>query len=117
MAYNWSTVAPLIRETESGDVNAKNSGIANVNSSASGYYQITNSTWHEWAPKAGVDTKLYPTAYSAPIDVQDKVAQQGYKERGLRPWAPYNPRLNAATGNQYKPSYASGSGYNFPNAV
>lgn len=117
MAYSWSTVAPLIRKYESGDVNATNSGIPNVNSSASGYYQITNSTWHLWAPKAGVDTKLYPTAYSAPRDVQDTVAEYGYNSEGLRPWAPYNPSLNAATGNQYAPSYASGSGYNFPNAV
>lgn len=69
-------------------------------STAQGPWQITNSTWREAAPKAGVDVGTYPTAMSAPVEVQRTVASQLLDEQGLDPWAPYNPRLAQATGYQ-----------------
>lgn len=68
-------------------------------STAQGFYQITNTTWRETAPKAGVDLDQYPTAMSAPKEVQAKVAQTLFNEQGFKPWAPYNPRLAAAIRN------------------
>jgi len=65
-------------------------------SSASGYYQITDSTWREWAPKVGIDIEKYPTAMSAPRDVQREVAQYGFINYGFAPWAAYNSRLASA---------------------
>lgn len=65
-------------------------------STAQGYYQITNTTWREYAPKAGVDLEKYPTAMTAPKPVQSAVAQKLFDEQGFAPWAPYNPRLAAA---------------------
>lgn len=67
-------------------------------SSAQGPWQITDSTWRDAAPKAGVDLMQYPTAMSAPIDVQRVVAQKLYNERGFAPWAPYNSALRQAIG-------------------
>ena len=81
----------LISKYESGGRNIKN-----PTSSASGPWQFLNSTWREMAPKEGVDINQYPTAMSAPVDVQKRVAQRLYNEQGYSPWAPYNPRLAAA---------------------
>jgi hypothetical protein len=72
-------------------------------STAQGPWQITNSTWRDAAPKAGVDTDKYPTAMSAPVDVQRTVAGQLLDERGLTPWAPYNRALASAVGYQGAP--------------
>jgi len=69
-------------------------------STAQGYYQITNTTWRDAAPKAGVDLAQFPTAMSAPKEVQAKVAQALYNERGFQPWAPYNPKLAQAISGQ-----------------
>lgn len=67
-------------------------------SSASGLYQITDTTWRNWAPKVGVDLAQYPTAMSAPPAIQRKVAAYGLQSEGLGPWAPYNPKLRADLG-------------------
>jgi hypothetical protein len=83
----------LIAKYESGGRNIKN-----PTSSASGPWQFINSTWREMAPKEGVDITQYPTAMSAPVDVQKRVAQRLYNEQGYSPWAPYNSRLAAAIG-------------------
>jgi hypothetical protein len=64
-------------------------------STAQGQYQITNSTWRETAPAAGVDLAVYPTAMTAPPEIQRKVAAQLLETRGTSPWAPYNPKLRA----------------------
>jgi len=65
-------------------------------SSAGGYWQITDPTWADFAPKAGVDLAKYPTAISAPRPVQKAVANAIYRETGFSRWAPYNKRLAAA---------------------
>jgi Transglycosylase-like domain len=54
---------------------------------ASGYYQIVDSTWKEGAKLAGVDSSQYPTAISAPKDVQTQIAQALLARYGERPWA------------------------------
>jgi hypothetical protein len=64
-------------------------------STASGYWQITNTTWRAYAPQAGVDVRQYPTAMSAPYDVQRNVAGTIYEQRGFRDWAPYNSAIRA----------------------
>jgi uncharacterized protein YcbK (DUF882 family) len=53
---------------------------------ASGYYQMIDATWRRWAKAAGVDISQYPTAMSAPKEVQRAVAAQGFKMEGFRPW-------------------------------
>jgi hypothetical protein len=58
---------------------------------AQGYFQITNTTWRGYAGAAGVDTSQYPTAMSAPYDVQRQVAGQIYDTRGFTDWSSSNP--------------------------
>ena len=53
---------------------------------AQGYYQITNPTWRDNAKAAGVDLSKYPTAMTAPKEVQRAVAEQIFKTRGFQPW-------------------------------
>jgi hypothetical protein len=54
---------------------------------ASGYYQITNTTWKQGAAWAGVDTSRYPTAISAPYSVQTSVANSLIDHVGMQPWS------------------------------
>lgn len=54
---------------------------------ASGYYQFTNTTWRQGAAWAGVDTSQYPTAISAPYDVQTQVANSVLDHVGMQPWS------------------------------
>jgi hypothetical protein len=53
---------------------------------AQGYYQITDPTWRDHAKAAGVDLGQYPTAMSAPKEVQRAVAEQIFEKRGFQPW-------------------------------
>jgi hypothetical protein len=53
---------------------------------AQGYYQITNPTWRDHAKAAGVDLSQYPTAMTAPRDVQRAVAADIFRKRGFQPW-------------------------------
>jgi hypothetical protein len=46
----------------------------NPNSTAGGLYQYVDKTWQAQAPLAGVDIKQYPTARSAPAEIQHQVA-------------------------------------------
>ena len=64
-------------------------------SSASGYFQMINPTWRSAAAMAGIDTAKYPTAMSAPYEVQRAAAQALYNKEGFAPWAPYNARLRS----------------------
>jgi hypothetical protein len=84
-----------IRQYESPNGNVRNYRYDPTHT-ASGYYQITDSTWRDIAPAAGIDTKQYPTAMSAPYGVQTDAATALYNQRGFSPWAPYNPRLSNA---------------------
>ena len=107
---NWQRDKPLIRKYESGGRNIEqgvvgprggyNPSVGRVTgpSSASGYYQMIDPTWRAAAAKVGIDTQKYPRAINAPEELQDKAAEALYREQGLRPWAPYNRALAAATG-------------------
>jgi hypothetical protein len=66
---------------------------------ASGYYQIIDPTWREGAGMAGVDTSQYPTAISAPFDVQHQVALALYSKYGAKPWAASEPHLGNLIAN------------------
>lgn len=61
---------------------------------ASGHYQITNSTWKDGAKMAGVDTDKYPTAISAPYEVQTKVADALLDKYGTKPWEMNAPLMS-----------------------
>lgn len=86
----------LIERFESGSRNILQQIVSPLISTAGGYFQITNSTWRDIAKSAGIDTGQYPTAMSAPYDVQRQGASTLLSQRGVSPWAPYNPRLAAA---------------------
>ena len=95
IAYTGPTVAPsrvastapgtsinsspmdLVATLESGNQNIKQ-GIKDKNSAAGtpagGFFQIIDPTWRTYAAKAGIDLNQYPTAMSAPRDIQAKVA-------------------------------------------
>lgn len=55
-------------------------------STASGYWQITDPTWRDIAPSAGIDLKQYPRAIDAPYDVQKQAAYALFQQRGEEPW-------------------------------
>lgn len=91
-----SQALPLISQYESGNQNVLTAiQPAGGGNTASGYYQITNPTWQQYAPQAGVDLSQYPTAMSAPQSVQTSVAATIYNQRGLQPWSS-NSNLMAA---------------------
>lgn len=60
--------------------------LKNQSSSASGLYQMLDGTWQQWAGAVGIDTKTYPTAGSAPVELQHQAAQYGYDTQGFAPW-------------------------------
>jgi hypothetical protein len=68
---------------------------------ASGKYQMVNSTWQQGAAWAGVDTTQYPTAMSAPEAVQDKVASAVYDHSGTTPWQKGGQNWVRGQGGQY----------------
>jgi hypothetical protein len=89
--YSWDQVSPWITQFESGNQNILNG----QGSTASGYWQITNPTWQEFAPQVGVNLSQYPTAMSAPMAVQGSVAQAIFNARGIEPWST-GPQVLAA---------------------
>ncbi|HEY2616158.1 MAG TPA: hypothetical protein VGI78_02360 [Acetobacteraceae bacterium] len=68
---------------------------------ASGKYQMVNSTWQQAAQWAGVDTGKYPTARSAPEAVQDQVASALYDHSGTAPWQKGSKDWVRGPGGQY----------------
>jgi hypothetical protein len=79
-----STPLDIVLNAESGDRNIPNVHQTTSSGQAQGNAQITTGTWTDFAPKAGVDLKQYPTPMDAPRDVQIKVASQ----IPLNRWAP-----------------------------
>jgi len=63
----------IVLNAESGDRNINNTHQTTSSGQAQGNLQITTGTWNDFAPKAGIDLKQYPTPESAPRDVQIKV--------------------------------------------
>jgi murein DD-endopeptidase MepM/ murein hydrolase activator NlpD len=71
-----AVVLTTIRTIESGgDYQARSSS-----STASGAYQMIDGTWRTHAGAAGVDTAVYPSAWTAPADTQDAVAANLVKQ-------------------------------------
>ena len=73
---------------ESGGRNVKNPF-----SSASGYFQFINSTWHRYADPLGYGN--FATAMDAPFNVQEQVFKSAFAHEGINPWIS-NARLMAA---------------------
>ena len=94
MALSAGAALPLIAQYESGNQNVLNT----QGSSASGYYQIINGTWQQFAPTVGVNLNQYPTAMTAPQDVQTQVATAIYNQQGIGPWSSNVPLLAAING-------------------
>jgi hypothetical protein len=65
-----STPLDIVLNAESGDRNIPNTSQTTSSGQAQGNLQITTGTWNDFAPKAGVDLKQYPTPQSAPRNVQ-----------------------------------------------
>lgn len=106
----FSSLADLVQSFETGGIanpwTAKNYAY-DATHTASGGYQITNSTWKLFAPAAGVDVSQYPSAMSAPAAVQTSVFQQIVSSNGLSDWT--CPGCNAPLTNYLaaNPSAAS----------
>ena len=75
----------IIEQKESGGRNVPNYKYG-PGFSASGNFQMINSTWKRWAKAAGIDISKYPRAIDAPYDLQRRVAAQGFKMEGFKPW-------------------------------
>jgi hypothetical protein len=87
----------VIERHESGGRNVMNY-INDPWHTAGGFWQITNTTWRGTAPFAGVSLTQYPTAISAPCEVQRAVAGALFARLGVLPWAPFNAELAAQVG-------------------
>jgi len=86
---------PIIAQVESGNRNIPASpGIMTDSGQPQGYYQITQDTWKDFAPKAGVDLAKYKDPLSAPWDIQGKVASVIPLQR----WAPSTVKAVNAMG-------------------
>lgn len=84
---------PIIRQRESGGKADALNYVARADPSmrakgatASGLYGFVDSTWKEGLQMVGGDAKAYPTAQSAPPELQKQVFQAVYKARGTTPW-------------------------------
>jgi Transglycosylase-like domain len=90
----FQSLSDLVKHFES---NGGNYTAVNPNSGAGGAYQFVPSTWRQYGSQLGVDTSAYPTAQSAPPEVQDAVFQQAVAKRGLGDWTcpGCNPALSS----------------------
>lgn len=103
-----SNILALIAQYESGGQNVYNKKY-NLNPSyytASGYYQITNTLWRNSAPAAGISLTDYPTAISAPYNVQTQVAASILNTQGIQPWQG-NVKLMAALQSNTQASFVA----------
>jgi hypothetical protein len=90
----WDTASKLIQHFESGGRNVMNN-MADATHTAGGYFQITNSTWRQFAPLVP-NASAYSSAISAPYAIQSAVAKAIYEYEGFAPWANYDAPLAAA---------------------
>jgi hypothetical protein len=91
----------LINKYESPEGNVPNYRFDSTHT-AGGYFQITNTTWKQFAAEAGVSVSEYPTAMSAPKDIQRQVARTiltSPNGGGIQHWSDFNPKLKQALQN------------------
>lgn len=117
MAGPFASLQQLVQNFESGgNYSAVNPNPAPGSSAASGAYQFVDSTWQRYANQIGVDTSAYPTAASAPANVQDQVFNQAVSQNGLGDWtctgcnAPLSNYLASNPDQASLPVFAGGSG-------
>jgi hypothetical protein len=89
---------------ESGGRNIPNTTQGTSSGQAQGYDQITTGTWREFAPAAGIDLNKYPTALSAPKQLQRQVASNIPLER----WDPKTLNGLKAAGFSVQPNLTLG---------
>jgi hypothetical protein len=88
-ASESATLAQIVARESGGNYAA-----TNPTSTASGAYQMINSTWQMAAANVGIDTSSYPTAASAPPALQDAAALwllQTYGPNASITWAASAP--------------------------
>lgn len=89
IAFNGNEGYGILFKNESGGkgnaVNVNKDGSAPTSSGyPRSYFQITDGTWKQFAPVAGINVQQYPNAGAAPFDIQKQVADQIPVNR----WAP-----------------------------
>jgi hypothetical protein len=95
---NTDQTLDLIEQHESAGKNVPNYRFDNTHT-AQGNFQITNSTWKQFAPEAGINLSQYPAAMTAPYDVQRQVAKTiltSPNGGGIQHWSNYNKTLARA---------------------
>lgn len=90
---------------ESGGRNVQNNNQTTSSGRAQGYDQITTGTWNEFAPSAGIDLSQYPSAISAPPNVQRQVAATIPLER----WDPKTLNYLRSNGYSVQPNLTLGA--------
>jgi len=93
-----------LEQLESGGRNIPNTTQGTSSCQAQGYDQITTGTWREFAPASGIDLSKYPTALSAPKQVQRQVASSIPLER----WDPKTLNGLKAAGFSVQPNLTLG---------
>jgi hypothetical protein len=90
---DWAHDQPIIAQRESGGDPTALNYVAKADptawqrgATATGKYQMVQSTWDEGKRLAGIDASKYPTARDAPEAVQDQVAKAVYDKHGTAPW-------------------------------
>lgn len=79
----------MIERDESGGRNIRNFKFDKTHT-ASGYFQITDTTWKEFDT---ANSRAYSTAMSAPYDIQREVARNILTTSGIQHWASWNAPL------------------------
>lgn len=103
-----ATLAQIAQNESGGNYTA-----TNPRSTASGAYQIINSTWQMAAANVGIDTSFYPTAKSAPPAYQDAAALwllQTYGPNSTTTWAASAPPGGYPNGSLPVPASSAPAG-------
>lgn len=111
-SMNADTALAMIDRRESQGRNVPNY-MYDQRHTASGYHQITASTWNRYAPALGIEKASYDRpAMTFPKEQQDAVAKAIFKKEGFAPWANYDkPLANdlKKVGQTFNPDTPEGS--------
>lgn len=85
--HNPFLVCTRLHETPGNRVYPYDDGYTyNTGNGYYGAYQFNLTTWRGAAARAGEPVWAWYFPHQAPVDVQDRVAWQLYRERGSQPW-------------------------------